>query len=102
MALRSEALAAPGVRRLGMVPWSQDGLKGIAVEVAGDVPPNDHGMIRRALIRGSLACEDVGGLSRAMNRQLWAIGYFARVKLDPKDGSVVVGVSNPLIPPRWI
>ena len=100
MALRTEALVAPGARRVASVPWNQDGYRGIAVHMGDDVPTQDHGMIRRALIRGSLVCENLDGLSRAMNRQLWGIGYFARVMSDPLDGSVIVEVSNPLIPPR--
>jgi hypothetical protein len=101
MTLRSESLMDTRARWLGSVPWNQDGCHRIAVQVGDDVPALDHGMIRRALVRGSLVCESVTDLSRAINRNLWEIGYFAKVKSDRyDDGSVVVEVSNPLIPPR--
>ena len=64
------------------------------MQVREDVPTFDDVMIRRALLRGSLVCEDVDGLSRTINRQLWPIGYVARVQSDPVDRSIVVEVSK--------
>jgi hypothetical protein len=89
----SVALTASGVRRLSPVQWSQDGCPGFDVQVREDVPALDEGMIRRALLRGSAAWEDVNGLRRAINRQLWQIGYVAEVWSDPADRSVVIEVS---------
>ncbi len=93
MMVRSGALTASGTRRLSPVPWNQDGCHGFDVQVCEDVPTLDEGMIRRALLRSSLVCEDVAGLSRTINRQLWQIGYVAAVWSDPVDRSVVVEVS---------
>src|SRR5271157_4160077 len=83
-----------GVRRLSSVQWHKDGCQGFAVRARDDVPTYDDGMIRRALLRGSLVCDKVDGLSRAVNRELWAIGYVASVHSDPADRSVVVEVSS--------
>jgi hypothetical protein len=93
MIVRSAALTASGTRRLSPVQWSHDGCPGFDVQVREDVPTFDEGMIRRALLRGSWVCENVAGLSRAINRQLWQIGYVAAVWSDPVDRSVVVEVS---------
>jgi hypothetical protein len=94
MIVRSGALTASGTRRLSPVQWNQDGCQGFDVQAREDVPTFDDDMIRRALLRGSLVCERVGGLSQAINRQLWEIGYVARVQSDPVDRSVVVEVSK--------
>ena len=82
------------MRRLSPVQWNRDGCDGFAVQVHEDVPAFDEGRIRRALLHGSLVCGDVGGLTLALNRKLWAIGYVARVQSDPVDRSIVVEVSK--------
>jgi hypothetical protein len=64
------------------------------VHVREDVPVFDEGIIRRALLRGALVSKNVDGLSRAIARQLWLIGYVARVQSDLVDCSVVVEVSK--------
>jgi hypothetical protein len=94
MMVRSRAVMASGMRRLSPVQWSHDGRPGFDVQVREDVPAFDEGMIRRALLRGSLVCEDIDGLSHAINRQLWQIGYVGAVWPDPVDRSVVVEVSK--------
>jgi hypothetical protein len=91
---RTDAFTASGTRQLSPVQWNQDGCHGFDVQVCKDVPAFDEGMIRRALLRSSLVCEDVDGLSHAINRQLWGLGYEARVQSDPVDRSVVVEVSK--------
>jgi hypothetical protein len=96
MMVRSDALAAPRTRRLSSVQWNRDCCHGFDVQAHEDVPAFDDGMIRRALLRGSLGCENVGGLSLALNRQLWLIGYVARIQSDPLDRSVMVEISRPL------
>ena len=93
MMVSSEGLTASGTRQLSPVPWNQDGCHGFDVQVCEDVPAFDEGMIRRALLRSSLACEDVAGLSRTINRELWGIGYVALVLSDPANHLVVVEVS---------
>ena len=95
MMVRSGALTASDMRRLSPVQWNQGGYEGFDVQACEDVPTFDEGMIRRALIRGSLVCDNVGWLSREINRQLWEIGYVARVQSDPVDRSVVVEVCKP-------
>lgn len=94
MMISSSALTALGTRRLSPVQWGQAGCHFFYVRACADVSPFDDGMIRRALLRGSLVCEEVDGLSRAINRQLWAIGYVATVRSDPVDRTVVVEVSK--------
>jgi hypothetical protein len=94
MVVRSSALTAPGTRRLSPVQWNRDGCHRFDVHACEDVPTFDDGMIRRALLRGSLVCERVDGLSHAINRQLWAIGYVATVQSDPVDRTVEVEVSK--------
>lgn len=93
MMVSSGALMASGMRRLSPVQWSHDGCPGLDVQVCEDVPTLDEGMIRRALLRVSAVCEDVEGLSHAINRQLWQIGYVAAISSDPGDRSVLVEVS---------
>ena len=93
MVLEGAATAA-GMRRLSPIQWHRDCCHGFDVQVREDVPAFDDGMIRRALLRGSLVSQDVDGLSHAITRQLWLIGYKARVESDPVAGSVVVQVSK--------
>ena len=94
MMVRAGGPTASGTRRLGPVAWNQDGCHGFDVEARGDVPTFDDDMIRSALRSGSVGCENVDGLSRAINRQLWAIGYAARVESDPAERLVVGEVSK--------
>ena len=95
MMVSSGALTASGTRRLSPVQWNQDGCHRFDVQACEDVPTYDDVMIGSALRSGTIGCENVGGLSQAINRQLWAIGYVARVQSDPVDRSVVVEVSKP-------
>jgi hypothetical protein len=64
------------------------------VHVREDVPVFDEGIVRRALLRGAFVSENLDGLSRAIARQLWLIGYVARVESRLVDRSVVVEVSK--------
>jgi len=93
--VRSGALTVSGARRLGPVGWSHDGCCHLFdVYACDDVPTFDEGMIRRALLRGSLACKKMEGLGQTINRQLWEIGYMATLRSDPVDSSIVVEVSK--------
>jgi hypothetical protein len=95
MMIRSSALTALGTRRLSPVQWNRAGCRLFYVSACADVSPFDDGMIRRALLRGSLVCQKVDELSHAINRQLWEIGYVARVRFDQVDRTVEVEVSKP-------
>jgi hypothetical protein len=91
---RSVVQTAAGTRQLSWVRWNHDGCRGFDVQAGKDVPTFDDLMIRWALVRGSLVCAKVDGLSHAINRQLWTIGYLAQVQSDPVNRSVVVEVSK--------
>jgi hypothetical protein len=95
MTVSSGTLTGPCTRRLSPVQWNQDGCHLLDVHACEDVPTFDDGMIRRALLRGSLLCKKADRLSHAINRQLWEIGYVAWVRPNPDDRSVVVEVSKP-------
>ena len=71
---------APPKRWIAAVPWYADGYHGLSVQAGTDVPPFDDPMIRGALVRGALACRRVDGLDRALNRELWSLGYVARLE----------------------
>ena len=93
MMVVSSTLTGPGTRRLSGVQWNHDGCDAFDVWACEDVPGFAEDMIRSALLRGSMDCEKVNGLSNAINRQLWQIGYVAAISSDPGDRSVLVEVS---------
>ena len=92
----SGGLAVPGMRRLGSVPWNHDGIAAFTVRAGEDVPTYDDWMIRAALVRGAIACKKADLLSRALNRELWMIGYLAKLEIDVTDRSVVVDIHKSL------
>jgi hypothetical protein len=55
------------------------------VQAGENVPTFDDQMIRGALARGALACKKIEGLDRALNRELWPLGYVARLEIDQPD-----------------
>jgi hypothetical protein len=61
----------------------------LTVHAGTDVPSYDDPMIRAALVRGALACSRIGDLERALNRELWAFGYVARLERNLTDRSVI-------------
>jgi hypothetical protein len=65
-----------------------DGCNGLSVRARSDVPSFDDALIRGALKRGALACERLAALDRAINRELWALGYVAHLE-RLSDGTVV-------------
>jgi len=89
MPLVSPSRPIPGPRKLGPVPWYQNGCRGLTVHAGTDVPSYDDPMIRVALVRGALACSRIGDLERALNRELWALGYVARLERNLSDRSLV-------------
>lgn len=95
MMVVSSTLTGPGTRRLSGVQWNHDGCDAFDVWACEDVPGFDEDMIRSALLRGSMDCEKVNGLSNAINRQLWVLGYVASVRSDPVGRSVAVEISRP-------
>lgn len=90
MALLPQIDSELGARRLGAVPWRHAGTGGLAVRVGLDVPSFDEPMIRSALIRGALSCERKEGLDRALSRELWPLGYVARLDTGETGQSVVL------------
>lgn len=66
-------------RWIAAVPWYTDGYHGLSVRATTDVPPLADQMIRSALVRGALSWRRVDGLDRALNRELWSLGYVARL-----------------------
>ena len=81
---------ARSLRRLGPVPWPHDGCNGLVVQAGADVPSFDDSMIRGALLRGATACERFAALDRAINRELWPLGYVANLERNAASGCVVV------------
>lgn len=77
------------VRKLGPVPWLHDGCSGLSIRARADVPSFDDALIRVALKRGAMACETLAVLDRAINRELWPIGYVAHLERSVNDGTVV-------------
>jgi hypothetical protein len=77
------------MRRIGAVPWYRDGYHGLSVRAGADVPSFEDPMIRGALVRGALACKRIEDLDRALNRELWPLGYVARIEPSPRDRSLV-------------
>jgi hypothetical protein len=80
---------ATGRRNLAPVPWRRDGCLVLQVSVSPDVPTFDDPMVRDAIARASIAAERLDTLERMLNRELWRIGYVARLRYDPLDCSVV-------------
>ncbi len=87
MTLNLTPTSAPGVRRLGPVSWCHDGHESLSVTAGADVPWFDDTMIRGALVRGALACQSIAFLGRVLNRELWTLGYVARLEPDLSDHS---------------
>lgn len=77
-------------RLLSPVPWYHDGCHGLSVRAGENVPAFDDLMIRGALARGAFACQRIQGLDRALNRELWSLGYVARLETDQPDRPTVL------------
>jgi hypothetical protein len=75
------------VRRLGAVPWDHDGYRRLTIWAKGDIPFFDDSMIRGALSRCAHACEGLNALDRALNRELWPLGYAASIEATTSDES---------------
>ena len=84
----------PPPRRLGQVPWSHNDSDGLSVVALPSVPPSDDSMIRAALVRGARSSRTIQELDRALNRELWQIGYVARIQHDPGTPLVLVEIST--------
>ena len=76
-------------RRLGLVTWSHHGFHHLSVRVAADVPSFDDSMIRAALVRAALSCDKFSVLDRALNRELWPLGYAVRLERSVTDKAVL-------------
>lgn len=87
MTPNSTPTAAPAVRQLGPVSWCHDGHEGLSVTADADVPSFDDAMIRGALVRGARSCQSTDALTRVLNRELWTVGYVARLEPDLTNNS---------------
>ncbi len=76
------------VRRIGAVSWDHDGYQRLAIWAKGDIPLFDESMIRGALARCAHVCERLNTLDRALNRELWPLGYAASIEARPRDVSI--------------
>ena len=90
MALPTQIAARRADRKLGLVPWFHDGYDSLAVRARSDVPSFDDPMIRSALLRGVASCERIGALDRAINRELWPLGYIANLERNVAGEAVVL------------
>ena len=72
------------------MPWYHDGCRLLTILAQGDVPAFDDSMLRAAIVRGAMGCDRLDALDRAINRELWALGYLARLARDTSDRSVVL------------
>jgi hypothetical protein len=89
MTLPTRVQETAATRRIGAVPWYRDGYHGLSVRAGADVPTFEDPMIRGALVRGALACKRIEDLDRVLNRELWPLGYLARIEPSPRDRSLV-------------
>jgi hypothetical protein len=90
MAIPTHTTTIRALRQLGPVPWFHDGCSGLALRARADVPRFDDTMIRSALLRGVEACERLAALDRAINRELWPLGYVAFLERSVGDDAVVL------------
>jgi hypothetical protein len=90
MTIPSPTIAVRSLRKLRPVPWFHDGCSGLALRARADVPRFDDTMIRSALLRGVEACERLAALDRAINRELWPLGYVAFLERSVGDDAVVL------------
>ena len=77
-------------RSVGTVPWYRDGYRRLSVRAGPDVPSFEDPMIRAAVVRGALAGTRIEDLDRTLNRELWPLGYLARLEPSPTDRFVVL------------
>jgi hypothetical protein len=90
MLLNSTSRPGHPSRRLGSVPWYSAGYTGLSVTALPSVPPSDDSMIRAALVRSAISCQTIEQLVRVLTRELWQIGYVARIQHDPANRAVVL------------
>jgi hypothetical protein len=90
MAAPSQFTAAGSLRRLRPIPWCHDGCDGLVVRARGDVPTCDESMIRIVLRRAASSCQQIAALDRAINRELWPLGYVAHLERGVADGGFVL------------
>jgi hypothetical protein len=89
MTPNSPSRKGAGVRRLGAVPWDHDGCQGLTIWAGEDVPNFDDPVIRGALARSAHMSERIDALGRALNRNLWPLGYAATIAASRREGSTV-------------
>ncbi len=82
--------SATTFRTLPLIAWAFGGRLGFVVRVRSDIPSFEEPMIRRALMRSAATCSRLGSLDRAVNRELWPLGYAAQVDCSTQSGTAVV------------
>jgi len=77
------------------VPWDHDGCQRLAIWAREEVPTFDDPILRGALARCAHTCHSLGVLDRALNRELWPLGYVALIEAaatdDPMAHVVIAG-----------
>jgi hypothetical protein len=79
------------------VTWDHDGFQRLAVWAREEVPTFDDPLLRGALARCAHRCEGLGTLDRALNRELWPLGYVALIETAPGEdpvANVVIAASR--------
>lgn len=84
----SPARPSATIRRIGVVPWHHDGCQRLAIWAQEEVPTFDDSILRGALARCAVRNERLGTLDRALNRELWPLGYVALIDAVATDDSV--------------
>src|SRR5450756_2598013 len=82
MTPQSSPTLVPGLRRLAPVSWCHAGHEGLSAIACAGAPSSGDATIRGALVRGALACQSIAILGRVLNRELWTVGYVARLEPD--------------------
>lgn len=70
------------------MPWDHDGYQRLAIWARDEVPTFDDALLRSALARCAHVNESLGVLDRALNRELWPLGYVALIEAVTTDDSV--------------
>ena len=76
------------IRRIGVVPWDHDGCQRLTIWAREEVPTFDDSILRGVLARCAHVCLSLRYLDRALNRELWPLGYVALIEAASKDDPV--------------
>jgi hypothetical protein len=70
------------------MPWDHDGFQRLEIWAREEVPTFDDPILRGALGRCAHLSESLGTLDRALNRELWPLGYVALIETAATDDSI--------------